>query len=320
MTRPGLRLRGLAARWCSAKTMARVVDPVIADMQLEYEQARSRGQHWRARRIWIASHVALLRAVVKHGGWRGVETLANMHASDWWSAARIGLWVCGAVGAVTLLLIADPVMSEVARRRHDVLQLAVWVVPSTLPIAIPIGLVVGILQALRHGGGTRASRLVIFGLALAMSVTSFALMAWIIPASNQVFRQTVGGSAVLKGPNELTLGELGQAIGDRKFEREVSTHRYRPVLAWMYHTRWSLSFAPLLLAAFAIAVTSRVPRWRLARILIACVVIGVYWIALWTGERWGARTLPMLAASAPNIAILACTVVVSRLSPRFVTS
>jgi len=36
MSLPGTRLRALAARVCSEKTMARFIDPTIADLQTDY--------------------------------------------------------------------------------------------------------------------------------------------------------------------------------------------------------------------------------------------------------------------------------------------
>ena len=39
MRPPGTRLRALAARLCAAITMERLVDPAIADLQAEYEEA-----------------------------------------------------------------------------------------------------------------------------------------------------------------------------------------------------------------------------------------------------------------------------------------
>ena len=40
MTAPGTRLQRLASRICSTKTMTRLIDPVIADLQFEYGEAR----------------------------------------------------------------------------------------------------------------------------------------------------------------------------------------------------------------------------------------------------------------------------------------
>ena len=41
MSLPGTRLRTLAARVCSKKTMERLIDPVVGDLQAEYASANS---------------------------------------------------------------------------------------------------------------------------------------------------------------------------------------------------------------------------------------------------------------------------------------
>ena len=54
VSRPGTRLRALAARVCSEKTMERLIDPVIGDLQAEYtpserialEAAMARATYW----------------------------------------------------------------------------------------------------------------------------------------------------------------------------------------------------------------------------------------------------------------------------------
>jgi hypothetical protein len=48
MRPPGTRLRALAARLFAASTMERLVDPAIADLQAEYEEALRRGPKWRS--------------------------------------------------------------------------------------------------------------------------------------------------------------------------------------------------------------------------------------------------------------------------------
>ena len=51
MKPPGTRLRALAARLLAASTMDYLVDPAIADMQAEYEDASRRGLTWRRKRL-----------------------------------------------------------------------------------------------------------------------------------------------------------------------------------------------------------------------------------------------------------------------------
>src|SRR6185436_7139154 len=67
MTPPGTRLRALAARLCAPMTMERLVDPAIADLQAEYEEASRAGAAWRRRWIWMRGHVAFLTMIVVHG-------------------------------------------------------------------------------------------------------------------------------------------------------------------------------------------------------------------------------------------------------------
>ena len=51
MRPPGTRLRAVAARLFAANTMEYVIDPAIADMQAEYEDASRRGLTWRSKRL-----------------------------------------------------------------------------------------------------------------------------------------------------------------------------------------------------------------------------------------------------------------------------
>lgn len=67
MRPPGTRLRALAARLFAASTMDYLIDPAIADMQAEYEDASRRGLTWRKRWIWLRGHLAFLTMIVAHG-------------------------------------------------------------------------------------------------------------------------------------------------------------------------------------------------------------------------------------------------------------
>lgn len=81
MTPPGTRLRALAARLLPASTMDYLVDPAIADMQAEYEDASRRGLTWHKRWICIRGHFAFFRMIVAHG--RAVKG-----ANDAWAPLR----------------------------------------------------------------------------------------------------------------------------------------------------------------------------------------------------------------------------------------
>jgi predicted permease len=67
MRPPGTRLRALAARLFAASTMERLVDPAIADLEAEYEEALRSGPRWRSSWIWFVGHLAFFRMLVVHG-------------------------------------------------------------------------------------------------------------------------------------------------------------------------------------------------------------------------------------------------------------
>ena len=66
MRPPGTRLRAVAARLFAANTMDYLIDPAIADMQAEYEDASRRGLTWRKRWIWLRGHLAFFTMIVAH--------------------------------------------------------------------------------------------------------------------------------------------------------------------------------------------------------------------------------------------------------------
>jgi len=66
MRPPGTRLRAVAARLFAANTMDYLIDPAIADMQAEYEDASRRGLTWRKRWICLRGHLAFFKMIVAH--------------------------------------------------------------------------------------------------------------------------------------------------------------------------------------------------------------------------------------------------------------
>jgi putative ABC transport system permease protein len=67
MKPPGTRLRSVAARLLDASTVNYLVDPAIADMQAEYEDASRRGLAWRKRWICLRGYLSFLTMIVAHG-------------------------------------------------------------------------------------------------------------------------------------------------------------------------------------------------------------------------------------------------------------
>ena len=67
MRAPGTLFRAVAARLFAANTMEYLIDPAIADMQAEYEDASRRGLTWRKRWICLRGYLSFFAMIVAHG-------------------------------------------------------------------------------------------------------------------------------------------------------------------------------------------------------------------------------------------------------------
>jgi hypothetical protein len=326
MIRPGIRLRQLAARWCGAGTMERLIDPVLADLQAEYDEAVRHGRLWRSRWILITGYVAFLKVVV----WRGVEYAMTSFRHGWTQEDQrafmrtLGFSIA-TIGVVTVVFLAPPFLSY-AWNRPNRAELATYLIPQALPMSIPVGLILGILCGLGRVNASRRSRSLVLLLAIIFSAVSFTMLAWLLPRANHAFRilvakQIDGAHPVMKGINELTLSELGQLLEPGTHEpmplaRASDRHRLAAV---HYHTRWALSCAPLVVSLFALAVTARGRRGRLMLGFAGCGTILGYYILMVAATGLGQdRSIPAYAAAwFPNAAFLALSLALMKVgSPR----
>jgi hypothetical protein len=81
MTRPGARLRSVATRFFDPSTMERLIDPAIADLQHEHDDAIHRGLVWRGRWVHIAGCVAVSKVIA------AAATTASTRAIGDWACA-----------------------------------------------------------------------------------------------------------------------------------------------------------------------------------------------------------------------------------------
>lgn len=63
---PGSRLHDLAGFFYSRKTMARVFDPMLADMREEYFETLANGRKWRARWVLLSYYWAFAKVLPIH--------------------------------------------------------------------------------------------------------------------------------------------------------------------------------------------------------------------------------------------------------------
>jgi lipopolysaccharide export LptBFGC system permease protein LptF len=295
--------------------MERLVDPTVSDLQTEYEDAVARGRKWEIARIWIVGHIALVQVIVLHGGLMGTNTQRDRTSDDRQAVRRTVAASTAIAMAGTILIAMIPFASLVSRSRPHVLELALYLIPQALPVSMPIGLTFGILWGLGRTSASRRTWTVILALALAASVVSFTMVAWVAPNSNQAFRVAVAERPLSKGMHELTLGELRTQIRLAPAVSPLDARR----LALNYHQRSALASAPLVLALFAVACASR-RRWhRMMPLVAGVLVIGAYYaLMLWALDAGrGQQMSPFAAAWAPNAALLLLSFVILRfISPR----
>lgn len=281
MTRPGVRLRSFFAGWCGEKMMRQRVDPAIADLQAEYAEAGREGRTWRRRRVLVAGYIALARLSV-YCAWQSVgEVVREWTAGDSRALVRL-LAACGlfttAIAAFNIWNSAQSyfALPEVHR------SVLLFLVPSSLATAVPLGLMFGLLWRI-DGGASRAARSAAVACVAAASLVTLANIGWITPASNQSFRTEVfaatgGVGDVRKGQSELTFSELGQRV---RAGRTMDAGE-GPDVRIAYYSRWALVLSPVLLAVVALSVRRRA---RSRRMTIGVGTMALWWLAFMVGPR-----------------------------------
>ena len=274
MMMPGHILHWLAACVCSARTLERVVEPAIADLQHEYQDADA-SRMWRRGWILIAGYSAILKTIA-------ICALSVSVAATDERRALIGtlIWSCLIIVAATGLLLLPPLSIVEGNVSSEYL---IQLLPQAVPLAIPIGVAFGIAFGMAGQTATRSVTKVILLSAVFASLVSFMTLAWAMPAGNQAYRESVaralGHSGPLtKGFSEMTLSELHrEAVVAASAGNVHLANQY----AWAFHLRFALAAASLVLAGFVVVIRSRRMVLRGIGALVLCLV---YWALIFTGE------------------------------------
>jgi hypothetical protein len=314
VTRTAVRLRTFAARWFDARTMELFIDPVLADVQAEYEEARAKGQRCRARWIWIVGHIALARVVLWHEGRRLVHGLADVPPQERRAAMRTAAYALTVTAVVTII----QVMSNTTVRESSTPgTLGLLLVPSALPVSAMLGLLTGILVSLESVRASVRWHVLVLLAAAGVSLASFVMFGWIIPEANQAFRlsalrESVGQPVLIpKGVNELTLGELRGFLSIGSATSWQTPPGDASYLAFVYHQRWAISCAPLVMALFALAFGARSGSGRLWILCAGIVALAAYPLVGHVARSAFDRSVPrIVAAWTPNALLLLATLVV----------
>jgi hypothetical protein len=192
--------------------MERLIDPVIADLQHEHDEAIRCGMVWRGRVICLVGYCAcwkvLTIAAVR-------QAVFERTAEDDRAVGRAVALSLVAVIALTALLLWPPLNTYRRLGTGTTPRLALYLLPQALTMALPLGPVFGITLGLRDRVSTARVTWTIVALSVGCCVATLILVGWLIPAANQAFRELAAGRRVWRGFNELTLDELasGDPIG-----------------------------------------------------------------------------------------------------------
>jgi len=316
MTRPGDRLRRLAARFCSARARTRLVDPAVADLQAEAAAARRTGSPWRIARTLVAGYIALVKVLVIAvcGDVRaGAATTERAEVAG----TRRGAWVALGVTLVATALLELPPLQSFAIEIDigERLRMATYLVPSTLPLSIPLGLAVATAWILHGPARTRRVAGVALVTAALTSLGMFGNLAWVTPDANQAFRETVmaqytpPGPVPSRGTNELRLSELRERL--REARGSLSRNDVNQIEV-AYYRKWTVSAMPLAIVALIVALAFRRAWTRAGLTGMACGVFVAQFALLMFTESLADLGVaqPIVLEWAGNVLCAAATVVI----------
>jgi len=283
MTRPGERLRRLAARVCSERTRQRLIDPAVADLQAEFAAARRNGSVWRRVRILGAGYLSIAKVLIIAAG-ADLRESATTWQREEASRARRGAWVAlGIITAATVLLELPLLGSlEIGTGVGERLRLATYLAPSNLALSVPLGLAIATGWALHGATRTRKVAAAALVTAAALSVLMFVNLAWLTPDANQAFRVTVmahhdpPAPPPVRGDGELRWEDLRTRLRQARDAADGDVWQ----LETLYYRKWSMSAAPLAMVALVVALAFRRPWTRVGLTGVVCGVYAAYYALL----------------------------------------
>jgi lipopolysaccharide export LptBFGC system permease protein LptF len=315
MLLPGQSLRRFAVRVLPEATIRRVVDPVLADWQAEYEQAASRASTWERRWVRYSGYGILLRALVVYGCFRLAAPWHGWSSDDRSSLSRMLVTTAAATVALIGLLAYKPASDVAAHFSAPVVAL---LIPQAVPIAAPLGLLLGILYASRSSPLSR--RLTRAGVvaAIVLSLGSFVLLNQVVPAANQAFRVAVFQELQLasgevarplatshprRGPAEMTFAELRLQVDEAR-RNGFSAESVRR-LDFHLQQRRALAAAALPLAVFALVIGTR-RRYRLFVLGVAGAGVTAlyYTLMIASDQLTQVGAIPAVVVWLPHLGVL----------------
>lgn len=276
---PGRMLQRLARFLLPPDVCERIIDAQLADFQ--YEWARSLSSQHRAlilvRGYMSAWTVLVSCAVGVHGA--SVQERRTL-------SRVMTIFVLATAGMLALMVLPglphNPRYATTAERLAAFQRMR-WLVAlnvstSALPLALPVGFLLGAIFGLRGPSVSHRVRRAVLLLAFACCVGAFVTLAWLMPASNRSFgvaaAAAVGADYYPRGAYDFTITELPQRAKMLRRDGEV---RQSLRFLFKYHERWSLACATFVLAILGLLVVHQRTAVRVGLGIAAC---GIYYLAM----------------------------------------
>jgi lipopolysaccharide export system permease LptF/LptG-like protein len=302
MNRPGDRLRAWASRWCCADTMAAVIDPMIADVQLEHAQALRSGRLWRSRLVRLTASIVFLK-VLAICAWRDRLSPARLSADERKALIRSLAMAC-VFTAVLGALFEFPWVNDYPKVLRSVSPMRfLYLAPQSIALALTAGVTLGLVFGLAGPAPSRRIVASVLWLSVLVSVVSFVNVGWVTPAANKTFRERISKNADT-APNmpEMSLGELARKIDEFDRDPTLVALGYREALAANFHWRLALACSPVIFGAFVVALASAF-RSRWTRWIMTCAAILSWGVAPNFLRPWDVGLPPYAAAWLPNLTL-----------------
>lgn len=276
-------LRRALARCCSADTMSRIVDPILADMRWENGRATLRGC------------AALGKALALHAAMSLPRWCAPVWSDDDGAIPKALGFVAIAAMLAGALLIAPPLWRGPHVKNISFVFFAVLLVPQAFAVSLPLALSVAIPLAVRrlHLNARLIRRtLLLSGI---VAVMTFAVITWAVPDANQSFRVAVYRALnvsrylpLTRGPNETDWTTLRRQIEDLRRADPGGGAAAR--LEYAYQARLAIGIAavPLGLAGLAISTFG---FGRRRPLLTGTCVLVAYWLFMQFQETMAGRLI-----------------------------
>jgi hypothetical protein len=322
---PGHRLRALAQRLCGPATVEHVVDPIVADLQHEWMEARERSHLVRCA-IRLRGYAAFTRALALHavlGASRHLaENAFGTTPEDRDFHRRAGSGTLTALVISTLLVVLHAVVTmtrsllfmfthlrwpgpptawdvlpaalQIAADPHGLLLL----VPCLVAVTLPPSLLFGILLGLREARATTPAALpksLLRGTgAVAVAAALFALVStgWVVPEAGRRYRHFFIASAfgtrdrpVPGRPAEQPLPTLQELA---RAESAAGRRKASESYVVEWHRRMACATAPIAFALLGLGLAAGRREWTTRQI---GAVTAMATFAYDSGLRWAGRAL-----------------------------